>query len=483
MVKELEKELGYNNKTIVKMIQTLQMELEPWKDQLKLIVNPDKTLYLEMDSSFSLETIKLFYLKQSYIFKACCAIFNEEFVDIATFSSANYISYSTLYGRLNEIKPLLKSYQIEFKSNNIATFEGEEKQIRYFFYHFYWGTYWGTEWPFKGVYKEQFDSTINLIEKIGKKTLYISERESLAFWLGIIATRINLGHITENVELYDSIVENSLAYASFDAQMKGEFSELFPTLNEEQLTNEIKFLYSIFYSNNYFEIDSPLISETLIFSQNKKGEIFDATNHWLRVCMDVFNLSLTAAEYGAIYANLVHVHAEISFFKGNISGFFDEPLETHFDELEDVYDSLMDYFYEKLTINKKYKRILGEKERLLPKYKLIARKFIKVDIEKNPVRIHLISIYGNKGTSYLENLVRQISGHNIEFSETMESVDLIVSDRIYADIADQEIPTIIWGERPDKNELNTVNSTIKKILLEKIKGSITESNEFQLQIE
>ncbi|WP_245617913.1 helix-turn-helix domain-containing protein [Carnobacterium gallinarum] len=483
MIKELEKELGYNNKTIVKMIQTLQIELEPWKDQIKLVINPDKTLYLEKEPSFSLETIKLTYLKQSYIFKACCAIFNEEFVDIATFSNANYISYSTLYGRLNEIKPLLKSYQIEFKSNNIATFEGEEKQIRYFFYHFYWGTYWGTEWPFKGIDKEKFTSLIGLIEKIRRKAMYISEWESFAFWLGVIATRIELGHVIEHVELYDPIIEDSTAYSSFEAQVLTEFQTLFPQLEHGQLINEIKFFYSIYYSNTSFEINDLLISETLVFSQNKKNELFEVTNYWLKEWIDLFNLSLTAAEYGAIYANLVHLHAGVYFFEGNIDGFFyDEPGEIKSNNSEDIYDSLMDYFYEKLISNRKYKDIFSQKNRMLPNYKLIARKFIKVDIEKNPVRIYLISIHGNKEMGRLERLIRQTSGgYNIEFADQLENVDLIVSDRMYAGIVNQEATIIIWGENPNENEVLSINLAIKEILLLKVKKNIKEVNEFQLQ--
>lgn len=126
-IKELEQKLGHNSKTITKMVQSLKIELAPWQNSITLVTNNDRTLSLKKKASFSLETINLYYLKESFIFKACDAIFNEEFIDIATFSSANYISYSTLYGRLNEIKPLLEHYSIEFKANNMASFEGEEK--------------------------------------------------------------------------------------------------------------------------------------------------------------------------------------------------------------------------------------------------------------------------------------------------------------------------------------------------------------------
>lgn len=384
-IKELEQKLGHNSKTITKMVQSLKIELIPWQNSMTLVTNNDRTLSLQKKACFSLETINLYYIKESFIFKACDAIFNEEFIDIASFSSANYISYSTLYGRLNEIKPLLEHYSIEFKPNSMTSFEGEEKQIRYFFYHFYWSTHWGMEWPFREIDKELFSGIINLLDGLRKTTtLYISEQESIAFWLGVITTRINLGHTIEQVDLYNQIIDDNSAFTYFKNALLEEFKHLFPAISESDLLNEIQFLYVVMYSNDYFEMDDPQISETLIFSQNRNGEIFGATNYWLKICSDFFELSLSAAEYGAIYANLIHLHAEIAFFEGNIALFFNDYLEvSHIkDETNDFYDSLMDYFYEKLIENKKYKKIFINKERLLPRYKMIARKFINIDSQK-----------------------------------------------------------------------------------------------------
>nr|WP_315528554.1 helix-turn-helix domain-containing protein [Carnobacterium maltaromaticum] len=480
-IKELEQKLGHNSKTITKMVQSLKIELAPWQNSITLVTNNDRTLSLKKKASFSLETINLYYLKESFIFKACDAIFNEEFIDIATFSSANYISYSTLYGRLNEIKPLLEHYSIEFKANNMASFEGEEKQIRYFFYHFYWSTHWGMEWPFQKIDKNQFCEIIKRIEGLRKTTtLYISEQESIAFWLGVITTRINLGHTIEQVGLYNSIIDDNSAFTYFKNALLEEFKQLFPTISESDLLNEIQFLYVVMYSNDYFEMDDPQISETLIFSQNRTGEIFGATNHWLKVCSDFFEVSLSAAEYGTIYANLIHLHAEIAFFKGNISVFFNDYLEvSHIqDETNDFYDSLMDYFYQKLIENKKYKKIFINKERLLPRYKMIARKFINIDSQKNSIKVHLISVYGNKKLAYLQNLINRSNEEHLEFSEDYNNVDLIVSDRLYAGISQLNTPMIIWGEEPDENDLAEVNKVIKKISFDKMHKKLVKYTHF-----
>lgn len=469
-MKELEQKLGYNNKTIMKMVQTLKLEEVAWQEDMSLIVDSDRKVFLQKKSRFSLETVKLYYLKESYMFKICDAIFNEEFIDIMTFSNTNFISYSTSYARLNEIKPLLQHYSLKFKPNNMSSFEGEEKQIRYFFFHFYWSTYWGTEWPFKKIEKQAFDMIIYLIKKIRKTTtLYISEEEEICFWLGVIATRVKLGYSIESVDLYDCIIKDNAVFDDFKDRLSEEFRSIFPMLTENELVNELKFFYVVLYSNDYFEIDDSQISETLVFSQNRNGEIFEATNYCLKTCIDVFNLSLSAAEYGVIYANLIHLHAEVYFFEGDISNFFNDFLETDGLEsgAEDIVDVLLNDFCEELVKKNEYEHIFKNKKRLIASYKRIICEHIPIFGHEKFVKIHLISMHGSKYLPHLKNLIRYSNNEEIEFSTDYKDADLIISDRLYERISDIKTPLVIWGEKPTDNELTEVNQIIKKVSFER----------------
>lgn len=138
----------------------------------------------------------------------------------------------------------------------------------------------------------------------------------------------------------------------------------------------------------------------------------------------------------------------------------------------------MDFFYQKLIENKKYKKIFINKERLLPRYKMIARKFINIDSQKNSIKVHLISVYGNKKLAYLQNLINRSNEEHLEFSEDYNNVDLIVSDRLYAGISQLNTPMIIWGEEPDENDLAEVNKVIKKISFDKMHKKLVKYTHF-----
>lgn len=55
---------------------------------------------------------------------------------------------------------------------------------------------------------------------------------------------------------------------------------------------------------------------------------------------------------------------------------------------------MMGCFYKELLQESKYYPILKHKNELVLNYTLIARKFIKLEIEYQPVRIQLLSVYG-----------------------------------------------------------------------------------------
>ncbi|CRH23073.1 Mga helix-turn-helix domain protein (fragment) [Carnobacterium maltaromaticum] len=109
---------------------------------------------------------------------------------------------------------------------------------------------------------------------------------------------------------------------------------------------------------------------------------------------------------------------------------------------------------------------------------MIARKFINIDSQKNSIKVHLISVYGNKKLAYLQNLINRSNEEHLEFSEDYNNVDLIVSDRLYAGISQLNTPMIIWGEEPDENDLAEVNKVIKKISFDKMHKKLVKYTHF-----
>lgn len=466
-VKELAVKLGYTEKTILKMIEVLGFELKKWSSTVQLVVKANKEVQLQTSENFSLKVIELSYLKESHIFKACDAIFNGDFVDIATFSNENYISYSTLYGRLIAIRPVLKQYQLEFKPNSKEHFLGDEKQLRYFFFYFYWNSSWGMEWPFKTIEKSRLLPLIDSIEKFKGQKFMISEQLFYLYWLGVISVRLQNGHLVEESLLWDVVIEENPRFELFVQQMYPIFKEMF-SLEERQILIEIKFLFTILFIYTQYELEDPQVSEMLIFSQNKNHLIFEVTNYWIKRYTEFFNLSLSSAEYGAIYANLVHLHFRFYFFEGEQSSFFSKTVEQN--QQEDTYQSMMALFFNELYQESKYYPILKHRNELVTHYTFLVEKFIKSEIKHQPIRIQLLSHYGKSETIQLTKKLQQICEEKIEFIYTIgEKIDLIISDRYYEELEVSAAPIIIWNENPKVKDFMKIVQIINEMKIQKFK--------------
>ncbi|MEV2923874.1 helix-turn-helix domain-containing protein, partial [Paenibacillus larvae] len=178
-------------------------------------------------------------------------IFHQRYVDTNTFASKNYVSYPTMNRRIKQLKPLLNKFKLLYLSKPRATFVGSEKQFRYFFYLFYWNSYWGMEWPFPMVKKEDYKYLLKDIEKIINQKLSISEQEMFLCWLAISISRIKLGALIDEMELYRQISENNWLYPIFKDMLIPVLKDV-GNLNERELENEVLFLFSVLNAFAYY---------------------------------------------------------------------------------------------------------------------------------------------------------------------------------------------------------------------------------------
>ncbi|MGX7418186.1 helix-turn-helix domain-containing protein [Carnobacterium gallinarum] len=475
-VRELTEYIGCTDKTLFKAMDLLEQDLKRWNAEIKLIRIGKFEFKLEKENYFSLDIIKLEYLKESYIFKAFDEIFQHKFGDITTFSNNNYISYSVVYSRFNELKPFLEKFDLDFKANSRYQLEGSEKQIRYFYILFYWSSYLGMEeWPFTEVKKEELVMFVEEIEKMRRRPLGIAEKEVVYFWLAVIFTRIKLGCFIEEFVSEKAIIEEIAGIGDLKKQaldMLKFSTDMPPDFSQQIIENELTFLILVLYSCEYYQEDSLLVEELVSLGKKNTSLIYQSADYWIQTLTKVFSIKLTVSEYEVAYANLVHLHTRVSVFKGGNYLFFDENQFQKDWYLEEEFSDMVERFYNELLKEPKFIEIFSHKEELLSNYVSLIHQFFDETKLFKPVKVHIISIYGGIATKHYGDLIQQSSYEQLIIENQLKpDLDLVISDRMYPGLKELTIPILIWDTVPKKEDIHAAKLQVRKIRLEKLEIS------------
>ncbi|MGB6178530.1 helix-turn-helix domain-containing protein [Carnobacterium sp.] len=90
---------------------------------------------LFLSNHFSIETVYAGYVKQSLKYQLIDYIFNHQEFTVVKIISDLSISESSLFRKIKELNVLLKEFSIQIKNGQL---QGEELQIRYFYFQVYW---------------------------------------------------------------------------------------------------------------------------------------------------------------------------------------------------------------------------------------------------------------------------------------------------------------------------------------------------------
>ena len=107
----------------------------------------------------SLDSYRLFLVKNSVVFQAFNYGLTSANPSFESFSSDHFTSKSTLNRRMSKFRAFLKNFGLKI-SNTTLEIKGNEKNIRWMAYYVYWYTYHGQEWPFGLIQENSIDQII-----------------------------------------------------------------------------------------------------------------------------------------------------------------------------------------------------------------------------------------------------------------------------------------------------------------------------------
>lgn len=321
----------------------------------------------------------------------------------------------------------------------------------------FWYAYSGTTWPFANVRQKAIQYLIKPIEYIRGRKLSLVEKEKLSYDLAIIITRMKQRHFVSSAILKHEILKDSWHFNYLAKFLQPAFSLFFRQMTKQQVQAEIAYAYIFLFAQEYHLTDNKNISDMLFYCQTHELHAAKVTNQWFRLFYQVFSVTISAQNYGLLYANLVHKHSKALTFRGagvlsdiDISASIFIPPEI---------ERRIEYIVEQLT---KENKILRKNQAfLLDNYRFLISQYIEQ--ERKPISICVLSVFGEECLELIKRWAFQELDMDVTVTGTITpQTDLVIMDREYEHVAFDKEKILYWENIPSKKSIFRVQYSINE---------------------
>lgn len=303
-------ELNLERRTIIKIVENLNQDIgeNGWEDMLSIELNEGE-ITATIGSLFSLDVFYSHYMSNSFSVEVVLYIFQHPNATLDEILDYFYISQATFYRRIPPLKQVLLDFNLELNfTNKHLTLQGEEKQLRYFFFILFWENL------------HSIPPNLDCLSKGDKNNLTffntqydvpIPLTEIIEIHLGISLFRVKQGFTLSEFPLH--LVP--LVYCS-RIEFKEHFKSFFKneTLSEDQLTIELRLLYFSFATSTVY---SPSVAKNIPLYEIPWS--FPAVPHihkWVNYYTSFFNVPLSNEDYIYLLLNLYVIHLKFQVWSG-----------------------------------------------------------------------------------------------------------------------------------------------------------------------
>ncbi|CAD5896353.1 conserved hypothetical protein [Carnobacterium maltaromaticum] len=415
--KDISIKTNLDRRILVKIIEQLQTDIinNNWFDVLNLELI-DSELTVTCGPLFSLDFFYSHYMSKSFCVELTLQLFQHQSATVDEFLDYFYISQATFYRRIAPLRQVLAEFNLELNFiNKKNIIQGDEKQIRHFFFTFFWEIFNSIPTKLNSL------STANEKELHSFTTTYnlpIPLAEIITIHLTIALTRIKQGFYLREFPPY-SLLRVYISRADFNKQ----FEKFFDTkkLMPEYLEAELNWLFFLLVTGTLYpptpEKDLELqridwFAPSLVFSQK-----------WIAYYKYFFGYSLSNADYFYLLLNLYLIQLKSQVLIGDSLAF----------SISTVEELLPDTPYTLDQINRFFD-FLDQKEaefHLTSFQRVTYARLIRRIISKSrpALQILVCSKVGKEETEWMNEFIQKISPIPLTIHSIWTSdLDLIISD-------------------------------------------------------
>lgn len=246
-ISDLKEKMGVSEFILLNTYEELRQDILKYQlDEQLQIQKLNQVIQLKKNSSFSTDTLKNIYVKESLGFQIIQDVFEDMFTNSNDYADLFYTSRTKVYAKVNQLKEKLSKLGIKLSSR--FKFVGDEIAIRMYMNNLYTAVYGMDDYPFSTTLKEQSMRFIKLIE--AKMDIYMTQTSKTKFLYFISICRIRIEN--EQFIKNDPTTIMGLENDSFERSLREAYQEVF---NEEVSHNEIDLLVLFIESLDEFPLE------------------------------------------------------------------------------------------------------------------------------------------------------------------------------------------------------------------------------------
>lgn len=188
-ISDLKEKMGVSEFILLNTYEELKQDILKYQlDEQLQIQKLNQVVQLKKNSSFSTDTLKNLYVKESLGFQIIQDVFEDMFTNSNDYADLFYTSRTKVYSKVNQLKAKLEKLGIKLSSR--FKLVGDEIAIRTYINNLYTSVYGMNDYPFSTTLKEQSMRFIKLIET--KMDIYMTQTSTtkLLYFISICRIRI-----------------------------------------------------------------------------------------------------------------------------------------------------------------------------------------------------------------------------------------------------------------------------------------------------
>lgn len=416
----------------------------------------DDTLHFHQSEDYSFNTLYQLLFKKTLLFHLCDSIFHHSFTNLNDFSMDNFISLSSLYRRLHQLKLILHEYQITLDFTKPDLLIGEEKQIRHFYFELYFCAY-GVAEDYLLEQRALDDAMEKHLSKSFPKIVYsVKQKIKLLTYISLI--RIIQKQLIDTTFKRISAADVQLS----SSDLSRYFASILAAFTHTQLplTAEKDFFVSYITTLDVITIET--FDQVNIQKAAHENYYLLLAKEWLTEFIHFFSIKLTFNEYFFLCVNLYCQYERNEMLTSSSVVNSQLSLLDHIFVIDDP------YVYRKLVLFIQHLNESGHfpnKKRIYQFYYLLIRDVLfsfEIDIT-----ICVLSSFSRSQKMTIQKKISRLSPVPISFCDRIEdSPDLLVADfnccslKLKANIT---IPTVTTNSSPTEKSYKQIIDEILRI--------------------
>lgn len=462
---ELSQKLNVSKTTIKRTLEQLTLDFKELGKQVKFVYDNEKQRRVKLINPhlFLLDDLMSLLLKDEFIFNAFLDIFKNKEHDFKQFYEQEFVSTSSAYRKMNDMKKILKEFNLKLDFAQSFPIIGEESQIRYFYACLFWSVYDGKNWYFDES-KDKIQKLLNVLDNSSRFRIHLGEREFFLIWLAVIFQRTKTNHL--DLSFSQRIIDEPQAQKLELNEMVQLIISEWDLLENRQEVIEGELTNLIFIK----ELFSQSVN-TDALEQLECGEIAVKVKNVVADIEALLINKLTERQRVFFYKNLLSFHTRNHYFKGDLNDF----RRYHLSEQEDHSQrEIQEYLEEVLRqniVDDANKKSFKKNKHLLPYYAAILYETFMLEPELVKIRIAVFSIGDKQTIRTYKQTIEQNWFKSIEFVDDLNQPrDLNISDKFFEYLHKQKVELLIWSGLPTVKEIEQLKASYQKILISKFQS-------------